>query len=55
MSKNKSKLDALCSPSIFSLIKVINELNINREDIVQILNSSKGDYIAIIEVKDGRE
>lgn len=42
------RMDALKAPSLVSLIEFMNREGITKEDIVQILCTADGEYIAIL-------
>ncbi len=44
---NKKKLDALFADTLISVLDKMNDLQVNKEDIVNIFQNIKGQYVAI--------
>lgn len=43
----KKKLDAISSPVLANIIRELNNLSISREDLVSILLTPQGKYVAV--------
>ena len=43
----EKKIDALVAPTINKLVEFMNRETLKKEDIIQVLEDSKGNYIVI--------
>ena len=51
----EKKLDAISSSVLANIIRELNSLSVSREDLVSILLTPKGDYVAVFYSSGGPE